>query len=320
KRIVSGDADFLGAWLMPMTFTKQFSEGRKDPETMSRLVVFDSNYSLTGANADIRVRIKPSQQLDVVLGLLHEIVVKKGRSSYAGNGSVKSVIESGAGAAGRLGIEPALLTQIAEDLWENRGQSLVVAGGLPTLTSKATDLQIAVNLLNSVLDNDGKTVEGRGANPGLKGSWADLFALIKDMKEGKVKTLVMHNVNPGYVLSDEHGFADALRKVEMIVSTADRVDETSGEAHYIIPDNHALESWGDAEPVAGVVMIQQPTIRPMYETRAFQTSLLNWARLAEVGPARLKNSETFYDYVRTVWREDVAPKYGRGMAFETFWG
>ncbi|MBX2989293.1 MAG: TAT-variant-translocated molybdopterin oxidoreductase [Bdellovibrionaceae bacterium] len=319
KLIVSVDADFLGAWLMPMTFSGQFAEGRKDIETMSRLVAFDSNYSLTGANADIRVKIKPSQQLDVVLGLLHEIVVKKGRSSHAGNGAVKSVVDSGAGAAARLGIEPALLSQIADDLWENRGRSLVVAGGLPTLTAQAAELQIAVNFLNQVLDNEGKTIEAKNANVGLQGSWADMLALINDMKSGQVKTLIMHKVNPGYVLPKALGFFEAVRKVEMVVSTADRQDETSGEAHFIIPDNHPLETWGDAEPVSGVFMIQQPSIRPMYDTRSFQLSLMTWAFIAKQGPKRLQEYETYYDYLRAVWREEVAPKVARGKSFDDFW-
>ena len=60
------DADFLGTWIAPTTFTRQFHEGRKNIKIMSKLVAFDSNYSLTGSNADIRVRIKPSQQIAVV--------------------------------------------------------------------------------------------------------------------------------------------------------------------------------------------------------------------------------------------------------------
>lgn len=319
KMIVSVDADFLGSWLAPMTFTKQFAEGRKDIGKMSRMVAFDSNYSLTGANADIRVKIKPSQQLTVVLGLLNELIVKKGRSAYAGNGAVKSVLENGANAAAALGIEPALLAQIADDLWENRGQSLVVAGGLPTMTAQARDLQVAVNLLNSVLENDGKTVEGKNGNPGLEGSWSDLLALVKDMKAGKVKTLIMHKVNPAYVLPESVGFNEALRKVEMVVSTADRLDESSNNAHYIIPDNHPLETWGDAEPKAGLYAIQQPTIRPMYDTRSFQLSLMTWAFIGKVGPKRIQQYETFYDYLRAVWKDEVAPKAAKGKSFDDFW-
>jgi MoCo/4Fe-4S cofactor protein with predicted Tat translocation signal len=161
KMIVSIDADFLGTWIAPTAFTNQFVNGRKDIKNMSRMVSFDSTYSLTASNADIRMRIKPSQQLDVVMGLLHEIIVKKGAKSYASN-NVEAALNPYADAAKRLGVDPAVFSQVAADLLANKGQSLVVAGGLQTMTERSRDLQVAVNMLNSVLENDGKTVDHAG--------------------------------------------------------------------------------------------------------------------------------------------------------------
>jgi Fe-S-cluster-containing hydrogenase components 1 len=319
QMIVSIDADFLGTWLNPTSFTAQFTAGRKDIVNMSRMVSFDSTYSLTGANADIRVKIKPSQQLDVVMGLLHEIVVKKGASSYAGNAGVKSVLSNYSDVAKKLNMEPALLTQIAADLWDNQGKSLVVAGGIQTLTEDSKNLQIAVNLLNSVLGNDGKTVDARNGNSSLQGSYADMLSLIADMKAGKVQSLIIHRVNPGYALPTEFGFADAVKKVKMVVYTGDRVDETGVHADFITPDNHALESWNDVEMAKGLITIAQPTIRPMYDTRSFQLSLMTWAYLAGQGPSRLRDYESFYDYLRVYWKSDIAPKYAKGKDFESFW-
>lgn len=319
QMIVSLDADFLGAWLTPATFTKQFSKTRKDLGKMSRLVMFDSSYSLTGANADIRVRIKPSQQLDVAMGLAHEIVVNKGRSSYAGNSNAKSVLSAFAGTAKKLGIEEELFKRIADDLWENKGQSLVVAGGLQTLTADAVELQIAVNFLNSILENDGKTVEGRSGNSSLKSSNKELLALIKNMEQGKVKTLIIHRTNPMYALSSSAGFAEAIKKVEMVITTSERDDEVAQAAHYVAPDNHPMETWSDAEVTAGVFGLQQPTIRPMYDTRSFQLSLMTWAFLANKGPKRLLAYETFFDYLKNYWKEEIHPKQGRGQSFDDFW-
>lgn len=319
RMIVSLDADFLGTWLAPATFTKQFSKTRKDMAKMSRLVVFDSNYSLTGANADIRIRIKPSQQLDVALGLAHEIVVTSGKSSYSGNASVKSALAAYSGTAKKLGIEEALFKKIASDLWENKGQSLVVAGGLQTLTEDAVELQIAVNFLNAILDNDGKTIESRSGNSSLKGSNKSLLELIKNMEQGKVKTLIIHRTNPLYALTSQAGFAEALKKVEMVVTTSDREDEVAQVSHYIAPDNHPMEGWSDAEVVAGVFGLQQPTLRPMYDTRSFQLTLMTWAYLANKGPKRLLAYETFFDYLKNYWKEEIHPKHGRGQGFEDFW-
>jgi MoCo/4Fe-4S cofactor protein with predicted Tat translocation signal len=319
KVIVSVDADFLGTWISPVTFNRQFSAGRKDPKTMSKLVSFDSTYSLTGGNADVRFKIKPSQQLDVVMGLIHEIVVVAGASAMAGNASVKSTLSSYANTAQKLGIEPALFKKVATDLWENRGTSLVVAGGLQTLTTRSHELQIAVNMLNSLLENDGKTVDGKNGNPNLKASYADILALIKDMNDGKVKTLIIHRVNPIYALAPEAGFADALKKVELVVYTGDRVDEIGTWANLVAPDNHPLENWGDAEFSRDVFAIQQPAIRPMYDTRSFQLTLMTWAYLAKVGPSRIQTFESYYDYLRNHWKEEILPKHGKGQAFEDFW-
>ncbi len=319
RMIVSVDADFLGTWLTPGSFTKQFSKTRKDLTKMSRLVSFDSNFSLTGANADIRIRIKPSQQLDIVMGLAHEIVVAAGKSSYAGNGTVKSALGNYAGVASKLGIDQALFKQIAQDLWENKGQSLVVAGGLQTLTADAVDLQIAVNFLNSVLENDGKTVEGRSGSTALRASNKAMLGLIKDMNEGKVKTLIIHRTNPLYALTSQAGFAEAVKKVEMVITTSERDDEVAQVSHYLAPDNHPMETWSDAEITAGVFGLQQPTLRPMYDTRSFQLSLMTWAYLANRGPKRLLAYETFFDYLKNFWKEEIFPKTGKGQGFDDFW-
>ena len=308
KVIVSIDADFLGTWINPTAFTHQFTQGRKDIKNMSRMVSFDSNYSLTGGNADIRFKIKPSQQLDVAMGLLHEIIVKKGLSSYAGNASVKAALAPFADTAKKLGIDAEAFAKVASDLVANKGQSLVVAGGITTLTEKAKELQVAVNMLNSVLENDGKTVDSKSGNSALTGSYADMAQLIQDMKDGKVQTLIMHKVNPGYSLPAAMGFADAVKKVKMVIYTGDRVDETGVFADYITPDNHSLESWNDLEVGKGVVSICQPAIRPMYDTRSFQLSLMTWAFMAKQGPARLRDYETFYDYLRVFWKSDIHPK------------
>src|SRR5690606_26010695 len=55
--IVSFSADFLGTWISPIEFAKQYSKGRKistEKPTMSRHFQFESNLSMTGANADYR--------------------------------------------------------------------------------------------------------------------------------------------------------------------------------------------------------------------------------------------------------------------------
>ena len=74
--IVSINCDFLGTWLSPTEFNRMYSKSRQADRDMNRLVVFESLLSLTGSNADWRVRIKTSQQLDLVLAITHSLIQK----------------------------------------------------------------------------------------------------------------------------------------------------------------------------------------------------------------------------------------------------
>ncbi len=56
-----------------------------------------------------------------------------------------------------------------------------------------------------------------------------------------------------------------------------------------IPAPHFLESWGDAEPVTGHISFIQPTISPLFKTRAFEDSLLKWSGDATDYTTYLKN-------------------------------
>lgn len=316
QMIVSIDADFLGSWGPAMESSKLFAQGRKNLDKMSRLVSFDSTYSLTGANADLRYRIKPSQQLVVVLALIAELEKNHGVAIAE---SVKSLISSLGSMSDALSIKAEDLKKVASDLFTHKGQSLVVAGGLQTKTEQSLSLQIAVNYLNSLLGNDGVTVLGNSGNTNISASYEQIFGLIAKMNAGSVNTLIIHRSNPFYSLSADFGFEAALKKVPMVVYIGDVEDETASFAHYIATDNHALETWGDSEFAQGLFGIHQPLIRTMYDTRSFQLSLMTWAYLAKVGPQRIQEYETFYDYLRAFWKTEMAPKLAKGQDFETFW-
>ncbi|MGB1232529.1 MAG: quinol:cytochrome C oxidoreductase, partial [Winogradskyella sp.] len=70
--IASVGADFLGDW--QGGFEKSFAAGRK-PETgkMSHHVQLESNMSITGANSDKRVVVKPSDQVFALINLYNEV-------------------------------------------------------------------------------------------------------------------------------------------------------------------------------------------------------------------------------------------------------
>jgi molybdopterin-containing oxidoreductase family iron-sulfur binding subunit len=119
--------------------------------------------------------------------------------------------------------------------------------------------------------------------------------LLSEIKDGKVSALFIDGVNPVAELPE----APALERAGLVVSFAGSLDETAERAHFVCPDHHYLESWSDAEPVAGLVSLTQPAIRPLGSTRAVMESLAVWSGQ----PARV------YDLLRksypTNWERSV---------------
>lgn len=315
KLIVSIDADFLGTWLNPTTHAKQFAAARKDIRNMNKLISFDSTMSLTAANADIRFRIKPSQQILVVMSLIAELK-KLGLSVPS---LLDSALTSHAVMFADLKVDRKLFQKIAQDLYQARGKSLIVAGGMATQTADSMALQVAVNFLNSALGNDGQTVRAQAGNSGIQGESAALRRLIEKMEKGEISTLIVHRVNPVFGWIEGQRFAEATKKVAMVITTSDRMDEVAQISHLILPDHHPLENWGDSEFNRGLFGIQQPAIANMYDTRSFQFNLMTWCYEASQGPKRILDAESYYDYLRSFWKTEIHPQHGKGMGFEEFW-
>ena len=123
---------------------------------------------------------------------------------------------------------------------------------------------------------------------------ADMAKLVDDMSSGAVGAVLINDVNPAYSYSDSKKFKDALAKV-VSVSFNGTMDETTELCKYIIPSHHWLESWGDAEPKTGYYSLIQPTINPLFKTRAFQTSLIKWSSAAG---SMINDYETYF---KTYW-------------------
>jgi MoCo/4Fe-4S cofactor protein with predicted Tat translocation signal len=313
--IVSIDADFLGAWLSPVEFTKQFTSKRKlnkKSDKISKLVSFESVMTLTGANSDERYAIRPQDAAMIALALAYEIdgSARQNLSAYSPE-KVATI----------TGVSVEVLKKVARELSNHKGKSLVVGGSTHSQTANGLSLQLAINLLNSSLQNDGVTVD-YATSPSQQnhGSYADLQKLVKDMNAGLVDALFVHDVNPLYTLPKSLGFAEAVKKVSLVVSFSDRVDESALLYDFICPNSHYLERWGDAQPQKNLYSLIQPTIRPIYDTRSFENSLLSFNKLGELKVS--KNADLaadWHDYLQNHWKETVFKDFGKGSDFVSFW-
>lgn len=287
--IVNFGADFLGTWISPIEFAKQYSKGRKitkEKPEMSRHFQFESNLSLTGANADYRTAIKPSQSGLAVLALYNAIAKSAGAATFS---SATVAIEH--------------LEKAAKDLWANRGKSLVISG------SNDPNVQVVINGINDLLGNNGVTVDFSRPSNFRKGNDAKMNQLILDLNAGRVGGIVFYNCNPVYDFANGAALATGISKAKVSVSTNETLNETASLVQYLAPDHHYLESWNDFNPRKGEYSLAQPTISPLFDTRQAQDSFLTWAGAAT----------NYYDFLQANWRTSFFEVQSEISDFQQFW-
>ena len=309
QMILSIGADFLGSYLAPTEMTARFSKTRRSDRHMGELVVCESGLSLTGSNADTRYAVPASQYLSVLMHLLHELIVVARRSRYSGDSAFKKLLTQYVESAPSLSLDPK---QLAHKLWNNRRKSVVIAGGLPTQTHDSMKIQIATHILNEILGNHGRTIDLQSTYQTYKGANRALSSLVRDIRGGRVKRLIVHGVNLAFVASHHPQLMKALESLELLVYTGHYKDDTALKSHFVVPDHHPLENWGDFQLRENLYSIQQPTIRPLYETRSFQDSLITWGNIPRV--------KDWHSYLKTYWRYRFYSKHKKlNESFEFFW-
>ncbi|MCS6822377.1 MAG: TAT-variant-translocated molybdopterin oxidoreductase [Microscillaceae bacterium] len=286
--IVSFGADFLNNWLNASTYAKQYAQNRKlsKDNANAKLVrhyQFEARMSLTGANADYRAAVKPSEEALLVAALYDKL--------NGGNPEIKNPKAQ------------QLLDKAATELQNNKGKSLVVSG------SNDENVQIVVNAINKMLDNYGATIDLDTPLYIRKGKDEDMLNLIEEIKSSSVDAIIFYGVNPVFTHPKGDELKSILKNVALKISFAERPDETSVLCDFVCPDHNYLEAWNDAMPRKGFYALAQPTISPIFKTRAAQESLLIWAG----------NNTNFYDYIRSYWKANLFGTQTKYKTFEDFW-
>ena len=304
--VVSFDADFLGTWISPVEFTRDYQAARRlDPErepAFSLHVQLESHLSLTGCNADQRHALSPEHGLDALTGLAERVASRAGQKTPW----------PARGASAGVGLSADVLDRLADALWASpRGRSLVVCGvnRLPEQTMTA----YLNHLLGNYGDGTKPTTLDLGGPAGHRlGDDKALTELLGEIEAGQVAALIVVDCNPVYDLPQGAKLATWLRderRVPLSISTAGLLDKTAAACRHLCPDHHALEKWDDAEPHAGVISTSQPVILPLGDTRPWIESLASWS--GKPVDAR--------EQMRAAWHADVFPRHLDGHTFERFW-
>ncbi len=297
--IVSVDADFLGTWVAPVDHTRGWQAARNldaGATAFCHHVQFESRVSLTGTNADRRVVTAPRDLPLVVSALAERVAGRKGTKAPWAQGPAPKT-------------DPALLDEVAERLATAPAGSAVVVCDV----DDANTQRIAA-YLNHLLGADDASNKQRVIDldrPSLQRTGDDraLAALRDELAAGEVGALFIAGCNPLFDLPDAETLREGIAQVDLVVSFAERVDETASVAHYVCPDHHPLEAWGDAEPVKGTITVSQPTIAPLGQTRAVVESLAKWS-----GDDRDDRA-----IMRAVWKTAIFPNVLEPTSFDVFW-
>ena len=243
KVIASLDYDFLGNDFPTPRLTKLFSRGRRastteEMDNLSRLYVIESQFSLTGANAEHRLRQKGSEIAQFAKDLL--AAVEGG--NVAGNDQ-----------------RAQYLAALVTDLRAAGAEALVVAG-----PRQPAVVHALAHHINAALGSEAMEFTPVERSAGVSSGLAALTELTTEMSGGQVSTLFVFGGNPAYTAPANLQFASAMGQVNRKIHLGTHHDETAMLADWHIPMAHYLEAWGDAETIAGVAAVQQPMILPMY--------------------------------------------------------
>lgn len=254
--VVALDSNFLVEGADSIKMAKAFGAGRKvvDKTTtagMNRLYVVEGVFSLTGANADHRLRLAPSAIPAFLAGLAAEL---------SKLGVATADLPTGAAPAGT----EAFCAAIARDLAAHRGKGVIVVGERQPAVVHA--FAIALNAALGAADTQLQTVTTSAApRASLSQSVQDLATALS---AGEIDTLVVVDVNIVATAPGALGIGALLAKVKTVIHAGQIADETANKSHWHLPLAHWLESWDDACAFDGSAAIVQPLIVPIFGARS----------------------------------------------------
>jgi molybdopterin-containing oxidoreductase family iron-sulfur binding subunit len=250
KVIVSLDCDFAGGEEDTYIHCRRFARGRKvekPGDSMNRLYVVEGLMTITGANADHRLRLPTGAVAGVAARLAMEILAKGGQGDAAN--ALRPLADS-------VRQQERWIVECAADLLANPGQAIVVAGYRQPLAVHAL-----AQAMNVALGGVGKTVFYHEAQPTSEGNISEL---VQALNANQVQSLVILGSNPVYTAPADLNWAAAQAKAKAVIRLGHYEDESAAGVTWHLPAAHFLESWGDARTSDGTLVPVQPLIEPLF--------------------------------------------------------
>ena len=287
--VIAFGADFLGTWNSPVAQNAAYGAMRQGrPGQRGAFVQVESRMSLTGANADQWVPVKPGTDGVLALGLAHVMLSNKLRPADAA-GRAGAAIDGWSGGLADYtparveqvtGVSAKRVDRLARELVE-LGPAVAMIGGAPLAHTNGLFHALAVNALNGLLGavgQPGGVFFTPGFQPSVPGPQVPSPQALQNLS---AKVLLVDDVNPVFGAPKAWKVREALAKIPFIASFSSFLDETSSLADLILPDHSFLESWVDSTPESGaleaVTTVAGPVMKPLYQTRATADVLIEVA-------------------------------------------
>lgn len=331
KVVLSFGADFLGAWVSPVHFSQQYAQFRKGVNGQRGVLIqVESKMTLTGANADRWLVVRPGTEGILALGIINALgtagLTLSGDIVAAAKGYDKARVSKD------TGVSAEQIDKIVA-LLKERTPSLVLAGSAAEGYAHGSQNAAAINLLNQVLGNVGKTVEAAAVVPfpqmaPATGNTVALKTLNDGLNAGKYKVLFSYAANPVFTSPGEMKFKDSLAKAGFKVAFAHYLDETALQADLVLPLDSALEDWGTQVPEymaeGAQINIQQPLMEKLHaDTDGKGTRGMGDILLALIKQRRAddyKKYDDYYAYLRAAVLQNKVALGGAGVADDdVFW-
>ena len=272
ETIVSIGADILGDW-QGGGYDCGYAKSRVPKKIngrskMSYHIQFESNMTLSGANADNRIPTNPINQKKIIAHIYAKLKGKPSSTDLSSD--YKKAVD-----------------KVVARLKKSKSKAVLVSG-IEDVAAQEVVLAINDHLRSEVIDTAQPKLIRQGSNEAVN-------QLIDEMQKGKVKGLITAGVNPCFTLPNAESFTAALSKLELSVAFSLKEDETASASKFVAASPHYLESWGDYQFKKGHYALAQPTIRPLFDTQQFQDVLLKLSG----------SNSSFYDQIKSNWSENI---------------
>ncbi len=321
KLVLSFGADFLGTWLSPVHFSTEYAQFRKAPRGI--LIQVEPAMSLTGANADLWLALRPGTEGALALGLAHVLAQNGVAAPDALQGVLADYTPSKV--AGITSVSEARITQLAQ-LLQKHTPSLVLPGHTAQGQTQGYETTTAIMLLNVMLGNVGQTLTSSGEFPfpqlaAKSGNTRDLLAFAEAAHNTEHDVVFFHDTNPVFTAPAALNLAERLKNIPFKVAFTQFSDETAAQCDLIMPIASYLEEWGTQVPAYqpdGVIGLQQPLMEALYPgTPGLGDLLLKLLKTHDAAQYGAWND--YYGYLKQAVTSLPAQYKSAGQSDEAFW-